>query len=85
MKSARCVARDLHTITPGPLERTCWRQFAALCGDCKKKSRIASLNAIIIIIIIIIVMMMMMMMMMMSLCSRDDVILCGDDVMAPWR
>ena len=33
---------------PGPLER-CWRQFAALRGDCKK-SRIAPLNAIIIII-----------------------------------
>ena len=28
--SARCVARDLHTVAPGPLERTCWRQFAAL-------------------------------------------------------
>ena len=28
--SARCVARDLHTIAPGPLERTYWRQFAAL-------------------------------------------------------
>ena len=46
--SARCVARDLHTIAPGPLERTCWRQFAALWGDCKK-SRITPLNAIIII------------------------------------
>ena len=22
--SARCVARDLHTIAPGSLERTCW-------------------------------------------------------------
>ena len=51
--SVRCVARDLHTIAPGPLERACWRQFVALCGDCKK-SRIAPLNAIIIIIIIII-------------------------------
>ena len=49
--SARCVARDLHTIAPGPLEHTCWRQFAALWGDCKK-SRIAPLNVIIIIIII---------------------------------
>ena len=28
--SARCVARDLHTIAPRPLERACWRQFAAL-------------------------------------------------------
>ena len=28
--SARCVARDLHTVAPGPLERACWRQFAAL-------------------------------------------------------
>ena len=27
--STRCVARDLHTIAPWPLERTCWRQFAA--------------------------------------------------------
>ena len=44
-------ARDLHTVAPGPLERTCWRQFAALWGDCKK-SRTAPLNAIIIIIII---------------------------------
>ena len=49
--SARCVARDLHTVAPGPLEHTCWRQFAALWGDCTK-SRIAPLNAIIIIIII---------------------------------
>ena len=48
--SARCVARNLHTIAPGPLEHACWRQFAALWGDCKK-SRIALLNAIIIIII----------------------------------
>ena len=24
-------ARDLHTIAPRPLERTCWRQFAAQC------------------------------------------------------
>ena len=50
--SARCVARDLHTVAPGPLERTCWRQFAALWRDCKK-SRIAPLNAIIINIIIV--------------------------------
>ena len=48
--SARCVARDLHTIVPGPLERAWWRRFVALWGDCKK-SRIAPLNAIIIIII----------------------------------
>ena len=46
--SARCVARDLRTIAPGPLERACWRQFAALWRDCKK-SRIEPLNAIIII------------------------------------
>ena len=39
--SARCVARDLHTVAPGPLERTCWRQFAALWGDCKKISNSA--------------------------------------------
>ena len=45
--NARCVARDLHTTGPGPLERTCWRRFAAQCGDCKK-SRIVPLNRIII-------------------------------------
>ena len=28
MISARCVARDLHKIVPGPLERTCLRRFA---------------------------------------------------------
>ena len=49
MISARCVARDLHTISPGPLERTCWRQFAALWGDCKK-SRIAPLNAMLLLL-----------------------------------
>ena len=43
--SARCVAHYLHTIAPGPLERACWRQFAALWGYCKK-SRIAPLSAI---------------------------------------
>ena len=31
--SARYVARDLHTVAPGPLERTCWRRFAAQWGD----------------------------------------------------
>ena len=45
--SARCVASDMHTITPGPLERMCWRWLAAQWGDCKK-SRIAPLNVIII-------------------------------------
>ena len=50
--SARCFARDLHTIAPGPLERTCWKQFTVLWGDCRK-SWLAPLNAIIIIIIII--------------------------------
>ena len=47
--SARCVARNLHTVAPGPLKRspTCRRQFAALRGDCKK-SPIAPLNVIII-------------------------------------
>ena len=34
--NARCVARDLHTITSGPLERACWRQFAAQKGDFRK-------------------------------------------------
>ena len=47
--SAWCVARDLHTTAPGPFECTCWRQFTALWGDCKK-SRIAPLNANIIVI-----------------------------------
>ena len=50
--STRCAACDLHTIAPWPLECTCWRQFAAQRGDCKK-SRIAPSNVIIIIIIII--------------------------------
>ena len=49
--SARCVARDLHTIAPGPLKRMCWRQFAAQSGDCKK-SRIAPWSAIIILLLI---------------------------------
>ena len=56
---ARCVAHDLQTNAPWPLERTCWRQFATQWGDCKK-SRIAPLNAIIIIIIVIIWMITMM-------------------------
>ena len=47
---ARCVARDFHTIVPWPLERTCWRQFAAQRENCKQ-SRTAPLNAIINIII----------------------------------
>ena len=34
--SAQCVAHDLHMIAPGPLERTCWRRFAAQWRDCKK-------------------------------------------------
>ena len=25
---ALCVARNLHTFAPGPLERACWKQFA---------------------------------------------------------
>ena len=41
MISARCVASDLHTIAPGPLERTCRRKFAALWGYCKKISNCA--------------------------------------------
>ena len=52
--SARCVAGDFHAIAPGPLERTCWRQFAAQWGDCEK-SQIAPWNAIITIIITIII------------------------------
>ena len=51
---ARCVAHDFYTIMSWPLERTCWRQFAAQRGDCKK-SQTALLNGIIIIIIIIII------------------------------
>ena len=47
MISAWCAAHVLDTIVPGPLERACWRQFAALWGDCKK-CRIAPWNAIII-------------------------------------
>ena len=50
--SAQCVAHDLHTIAPWPLERTCWRQFAALWGDCKR-SWIVPFSAIFIIFIII--------------------------------
>ena len=45
LMSAQCVARDLHTIAPGPLERTCWRRFVALSGDCNK-SQTAPFNAI---------------------------------------
>ena len=52
--STGCVAHDLHTIAPWPLERTCWRQFLVQWGDCNK-SWIAPLNAIIIVIIIIII------------------------------
>ena len=54
-------ASELYDVWLWPLELTCWRQFAAQWGDCKKsriappKSRIAPLNAIIIIIIIIII------------------------------
>ena len=48
--SARCVARDLHTIVPRPVEHTCWRSFAAQWGD-SKKSQIVPLNVIIIMII----------------------------------
>ena len=53
VKGAQCVTRDFQTIVPWPLECTCWRQFAAQRGDCKK-SRTAPLNAIIIIFNIII-------------------------------
>ena len=52
--SIRCVAHDLHTIAPWPLELMCWtwRQFAVQWEDCKG-SQIAPFNAIIIITIII--------------------------------
>ena len=49
--SAGYVARDLHTIAPGPLERTCWRRFAEQWSICKN-SRFAPLNAIVTTIII---------------------------------
>ena len=39
--STQCVARDLHTIVPKPLERTCWRQFAAHRRDCIEISNCA--------------------------------------------
>ena len=39
--SARYVERDLHTNAPGPLERTCWRQFTGQWGDCKQISNCA--------------------------------------------
>ena len=45
--STQCVAHDLHTISPWPLEHMCWRQFAVQWGDCKKKkSQIIPLNSI---------------------------------------
>ena len=34
--SALYAACDLHTVVPGPLELTCWRQFVAQWGDWKK-------------------------------------------------
>ena len=43
--STRCVAHDLHTTVPRPLERTYWRQFTGQSGDCKN-SQIVPLNAI---------------------------------------
>ena len=47
--SARRVARDLHTIAPRPLERTCWRQFAVHWGD-SKKFRFVPFNAILLLL-----------------------------------
>ena len=44
VKSARSVARNLHTIAHGPLECTCWRQFAAQWGDCKNLKLRLSIN-----------------------------------------
>ena len=46
MISVRWSAHDLHSVMPGLLERTCWRQFAGQWGDCQK-SRIAPLNVLI--------------------------------------
>ena len=51
--SAGCVARDLHTIAPGPLVRV--GDGSRRREEIVKKSRIAPFNAIIIIIIIIII------------------------------
>ena len=50
--STRCVARDLHTIVPGPLEHAYWETVRGVVRRLIK-SQIAPLNAIIIIIIII--------------------------------
>ena len=50
--SAWCVACDLHTISPWPLEHTFWRQLAVQWGDWKK-SWIAPFTVIIIIVIFI--------------------------------
>ena len=55
--SARCVARDLHKIAPGPFERTCLETVRDAVRRLYK-SRIAPFNVIIItttIIIIIII------------------------------
>ena len=35
MLSAQCIAHDLHMIAPWPLQRICWRQFAAQWTDMK--------------------------------------------------
>ena len=48
-KCSMCCMRFAHDCKP--LERTCWRQFTAQWGDCKK-SLIGHLNAIIVTIII---------------------------------
>ena len=44
--SARCVARDLHTIAPWPLECTCCRQFVV---------QLLSFFAIIVVIVLVVV------------------------------
>ena len=36
MINTQFAARDLHTIVPGPLQRTCWRRLTAQWGGCKK-------------------------------------------------
>ena len=43
----QCVARDSHTIAPGPLERTCWRSMAIMI--------IIIIIVVVVVIIIIIV------------------------------
>ena len=49
MMTARCVARDLHTIAPWPLERTCWRWFMAQWGDHKNLELCLSMQVVVVV------------------------------------